>query len=36
MLHHPYQSDGLERQRGNQCTGQTRDAEHLNRDIPPI
>ena len=36
MLHHSIQSDGLERELGRHCTGQQRDANHLNRDIPPI
>ena len=36
MLHHSIQSDGLERELGRHCTGQQRDAYHLNRDIPPI
>ena len=36
MLHHSIQSDGHERQLGRHCTGQWRDADHLDRDIPPI
>ena len=36
MLHQSIQSDGLERELGRPCTGQQRDANHLNRDVPPI